>query len=119
MAEQTYPAVPVADSALSVIKGTSLSLFGMDIDLADFVSADWDETCAPGSYQQCLAHAMNRLPKPEKPSLPASHVECETFALWYFRSVNPFLPAIHKADFMATVGDGLRFDGPAFLRCPL
>jgi hypothetical protein len=102
-AGDNYLGLTAPDSVLSTIKGTSLSLFGMEIDLADFAPADWDESLAPASYEQFLAYAMNRVPKVEKVDLPATYSECETYANWFFRSINPYLPVLHKPDFFSMV----------------
>ncbi len=103
-----YLGVSSADSVLSPIKGTSLSLFGMEIDLADFVPSDWDEASSPRSYHQFLALAFNKYPKTHKAELPDTYAECENYATWFFRFINPYAPVLHKPDFMALVSRMVR-----------
>ena len=89
--------------ALSPMKGTSLSLFGFQIDLADFIPTEVDELSSFDSFQSFVAFAFRRDPKPDKVDLPATYEECETLVGWYFRSLNAFTPIVHKPDFMAMV----------------
>ena len=98
-----YLGVSSADNVLSPMKGTALSLFGFQIDLADFVPPEVDESSSFDSYQSFVAFAFRKDPKPDKVDLPASYDECETFANWYFRSINPYTPILHKPDFMRLV----------------
>ncbi|KAF2138262.1 uncharacterized protein K452DRAFT_91007 [Aplosporella prunicola CBS 121167] len=97
-----YLGVSSANSVLSPIKGTSLSFYGMEIDLADFVPDDVEDISSPMSYRHFLAVAMNASdrPKPHKVDLPSSHQECETYASWYFRGLHPYTPVLYKPHFM-------------------
>ena len=97
--------VSSVDSALSPMKGTSLSLFGFQIDLTDFVPHEVDESSSFDSYQSFVAFAFRKNPKPDKVDLPASYDECETFTNWYFRSINSYTPILHKPDFMKLVSN--------------
>lgn len=104
-----YLGVSSTDSALSPMKGTSLSLFGFQIDLADFIPPEVDESSSFDSYQSFVAFAFRKNPKSEKVDLPASCEECETYAKWFFRSINPYTPILHKPDFMKLVSVGEPF----------
>ncbi|KAL1630073.1 hypothetical protein SLS54_000933 [Diplodia seriata] len=97
-----YLGVSSANSVLSPIKGTSLSFFGMEIDLNDFVPDDVEDLSNPVSYQHFLAVALNApgCPRPKKEELPASYSECATYATWYFRGLHPYAPVLYKPHFM-------------------
>jgi hypothetical protein len=105
-----YLGVSSGNSHLSSIKGTALSILGMEIDIADFTSTDMDEP-EPGShhpqlynksYQAFLQSCLNINPKIEKVDLP-SRAEGLTYAQWYFRVINPYLPLLHKPTFIRLV----------------
>ena len=98
-----YLGVSSTDNVLSPMKGTSLSLFGFQIDLADFIPPEVNESSSFDSYQSFVAFAFRKDPKPDKVDLPASYDECETYAKWFFRSINPYTPILHKPDFMRLV----------------
>ncbi|KAI9672337.1 MAG: hypothetical protein M1817_003359 [Caeruleum heppii] len=102
-----YLGVSSGNSYLSSIKGTALSVLGMEIDVADFSSEDLDEP-APSSfqpelynksYQSYLQSAFNVNPKIDKVDLPPRD-EGLTYAQWYLRVLNPYLPVLHKPSFM-------------------
>ncbi len=105
-----YLGVSPGNSNLSSIKGTALSILGMEIDIADFESIDMDEPDASvfhpqlynKSYQAFLQSALNINPRIEKVDLP-SRDEGFTYADWYFRVLNPFLPLLHKPTFFKLV----------------
>jgi hypothetical protein len=105
-----YLGVSPGNSNLSSIKGTALSILGMEIDIADFDSLDMDEPDASvfhpqlynKSYQAFLQSALNINPRIEKVELP-SREEGFTYADWYFRVLNPYLPLLHKPTFFKLV----------------
>lgn len=104
-----YVGVSSGNSYLSSIKGTSLSVLGMEIDVADFSSSDIDEPSSlfqpefyNKSYQSFLQSAYNVNPKIEKVDLPPKD-EGLTYASWYFRVINPYIPILHRPTFMALV----------------
>ncbi|KAF4312441.1 hypothetical protein GTA08_BOTSDO11730 [Botryosphaeria dothidea] len=96
-----YLGVSSANSVLSPIKGTSLSFYGMEIDLNDFVPDDVEDSSNPVSYQHFLSVAFNApdCPRPKKEELPASYSECATYATWYFRGLHPYAPVLYKPHF--------------------
>ncbi|KAF8865237.1 hypothetical protein BDZ45DRAFT_580482 [Acephala macrosclerotiorum] len=115
-----YLGVSPGNSHLSSIKGTALSILGMEIDIADFESTDMDEPDSSvfhpqlynKSYQAFLQSALNINPRMEKVNLPDRN-EGLTYAAWYFRVLNPFVPLLHKPTFMKLL---TRFyDDPNFL----
>lgn len=106
-----YLGVSTGDSLLSSIRGTSMNVLGMEIDIADYTSPDVDEPdpaqpehqpvynksyCA---FIQTAFGANPRLPKvdlpPRKEGLKQANI--------YFRGLNPFLPLLHGPTFMRTV----------------
>ena len=105
-----YLGVSPGNSNLSSIKGTALSILGMEIDIADFDSADMDEPDPSvfhpqlhnKSYRAFLQSTLNINPRIEKVELP-SRVEGMTYAQWYFRVLNPYLPLLHKPTFFKMV----------------
>jgi len=112
LAGDNYLGVSSGDSFLSSIRGTALSVLGMEIDLADYMSADLDdpdpsrpqdEPVYNKSYHAFIRTAFSANPKPQKPSLPPKK-EGLTYAQWYFRVINPYLPFLHKPSFMSMVG---------------
>jgi hypothetical protein len=105
-----YLGVSSGNSHLSSIKGTALTILGMEIDVADFSSNDMDEPDPSvfhpqlynKSYQAFLQSALNVNPRIEKVDLP-SRDEGITYAQWYFRVINPYCPVLHKGTFMSLV----------------
>lgn len=105
-----YLGVSSGNSNLSSIKGTSLHILGMEIDIADFTSTDMDEPedsmyhppLYNKSYQAILQSALGVNPRIEKVDLPPRE-EGLTYAQWYFRVLNPYAPILHKPTFMKLV----------------
>jgi hypothetical protein len=105
-----YLGVSPGNSNLTSIKGTALSILGMKIDIADFDSLDMDEPDSAvfhpqlynKSYQAFLQSALNINPRIEKVELP-SRDDGFTYADWYFRVLNPYLPLLHKPTFFKLV----------------
>lgn len=111
LAGDNYLGVSSGDSFLSSIRGTALSVLGMEIDLADYMSADLDdpdpsrpqdEPVYNKSYHAFIRTAFSTNPKPQKPALPPRK-EGLTYAQWYFRVISPYLPFLHKPSFMSMV----------------
>ena len=108
-----YLGVSSGNSFLSSIHGTSLTVLGMEIDLADYTSPDIDEPdpFAPSgesvynkSYYSFVQTAYKAHPKPPKVPLP-DREQAFLYSEWYFRTVHPYLPMIHKPTFMALVSN--------------
>lgn len=107
-----YLGVSPGNSHLSSIKGTALSILGMEIDIADFESSDMDEPDATNSgpslynksYQAFLMSSLNINPKIEKVDLP-DRQDGLTYAQWYFRVLNPYFPLLHQPTFMRLVSN--------------
>ncbi|KAH9215146.1 fungal-specific transcription factor domain-containing protein [Leptodontidium sp. 2 PMI_412] len=103
-----YLGVSAGNSNLSAIKGTALTILGMEIDIADFDSWDMDEPkdsqfkpeLYNKSYQSFLQTALNINPRIAKVELPERGLGFQ-YADWYFRALNPYTPLLHKPTFMA------------------
>ncbi|TIA28696.1 hypothetical protein D6C79_10176 [Aureobasidium pullulans] len=98
-----YLGISGANEWLSPIKGTSVALFGMELDLVDFVTNDNDEAFSPTSYENFLSIAFkSSQDRPPPPSFP-SYRECKALCEWYFVSVNCHAPIVHKPDVLEMV----------------
>lgn len=111
LAGNNYLGVSSGNSLLSSIRGTALNVFGMEIDLADYMSSDLDEPDPSNflikalynkSYHAFVQTAFSAIPKLEKVELPPRN-EGLIYAQWYFRVVNPYLPILHKPTFISLV----------------
>ena len=111
LAGNNYLGVSTGNSLLSSIRGTSMNVLGMEIDLADYMSADLDEPDPSHagtqpvynkSYRAFVQTAFGTSPRLSKVELPPKS-EGLNYAQVYFRVTNPFLPIVHKPTFMATV----------------
>jgi hypothetical protein len=91
-----YLGVSSGNSFLSPIEGTSLSLFGATLDLAEFIPED--NVDSGTSYQNFLDKAFVEKQK-NAPQLPPWE-QGKVYAEWYFRSIQPMLPILHKPHFM-------------------
>ena len=94
-----YVGVSSANPLLSPIEGMQLSLFGMKLDLAEFLPPEDDPMSDPLSYQTFLKYAFSQSAQVNKPNLP-KHQNCTLLAEWFFKTVQPFIPIVHKPDFM-------------------
>ena len=108
-----YLGVSSGNSFLSSIRGTSLNVLGMEINIADFASSDLDGPVQPAlqheplynkSYQSFVMSAFGINPRLEKVALPP-RTEGLTYAQWYFRALNPYVPMLHKPTFMSLVSN--------------
>lgn len=106
-----YLGVSTSNALLSSIRGTSMNVLGMEIDLADYMSADLDEPDPSRagaqpvynkSYRAFIQTAFGTSPKLNKVELPPRS-EGMNYAHVFFRATNPYLPIIHKPSLMATV----------------
>ena len=94
-----YVGFSSSNPLLSPIEGTQLSLFGMKLDLAEFLPPEGDPMSDPLSYQTFLKLAFGRSKPAFTPPLP-NYSQCTTLAEWYFKAVQIFIPILHKPDFM-------------------
>ncbi|KAF2458288.1 hypothetical protein BDY21DRAFT_217089 [Lineolata rhizophorae] len=82
--------------AIAPIKGTSLALFDLKFDLADFVSHNTDDPQHPMSYEYVVNTAMGIIPTETACELPPDYKTARSLALLYFRHLNSFTPVLEK-----------------------
>jgi len=96
-----YLGVASGNSWLSPIEGTQVSLFGAKLDLANYIPEDHVDSGT--SYLNFLDKAFAETNMPPPP-LPAWE-KAKMYAEWYFRSIQPMLPILHKPHFMQLLHD--------------
>jgi hypothetical protein len=90
-------------SNLSVINGTALSIFGMEIDIADFESADMDPPdnlsfnprLYNKSFQAFTQTALNINVRLEPVEFP-SRSDGFSYFEWYFQTLHIYCPVLHR-----------------------
>ena len=97
-----YLGVSSASEWLSPINGTFLALFGMELDLKDFLPDESDQASSVTSFKSFQELIFGRAPQEPPPTLPP-HKQCRDFCDWYFRFMNCWLPILHKPTFVAMV----------------
>ncbi|KAF2644415.1 hypothetical protein P280DRAFT_465752 [Massarina eburnea CBS 473.64] len=95
-----YLGVSSADSLLSNIKGTSLSVFGHEIDITDFIDNDHYDNSVM-SYNHFIRIAMN-IDHVDPVPLPEYH-ELAEYCKIYLRSLNPYVMLVDKRELMSLV----------------
>lgn len=93
-----YLGVASGDSLLSHIRGTSLSVFGHEIDITDFVHEGVDYESSPMSYHTLVKITLGSLRIDPVPLPP--YESLREWATWYLRSLNPYTMLVHKPAFM-------------------
>ncbi|KAK3985082.1 hypothetical protein QBC44DRAFT_251303 [Cladorrhinum sp. PSN332] len=105
---------------LSSIRGTTLSILGTTIDVTSFDAPDMDEPLpgtAPGAplyNKSVMAFFQSTLgvnPVLPNVDLP-SRVDAFTYVEWYFLTMSPFLPLLHKPSFLKLLTR--MYDDPTF-----
>lgn len=96
-----YLGVASGDSLLSHIRGTSLSVFGTEVDITDFVQTGIEYENSPFAYRTlvkiCVA-GQHVEPAPLPP-----YEALKEWATWYLRSLNPYTMLVHKPAFMELI----------------
>lgn len=83
---------------LSTIKGTSLSFFSIEVDIADFV----EDYPVEQTYEFFMRGTFNEQRHPRPPNPPEEMGR--KYAEGYCRAINPFAPLVHKPQMMELVG---------------
>ncbi|KAK3077563.1 hypothetical protein LTS18_009901, partial [Coniosporium uncinatum] len=97
----SYSGVQVASgSVLSHIKGTSLSFWGMEIDITNFAPAEANEVERYASYDTFIDSLGSTLPEPP---LPPTLDDYNAIAMAYLNGLNPYTPVLDKRDTMALI----------------
>jgi hypothetical protein len=96
-----YLGVGAGDSPLSHIRGTSLSVFGTEINITDYMMDEDEYENSVMSYTALAKVALggehvDPVPLPPYKSL-------NDYATWYLRSLNPYTMLVHKPAFMELV----------------
>ncbi|KAF9732617.1 hypothetical protein PMIN07_007799 [Paraphaeosphaeria minitans] len=95
-----YLGVSSADSLLSNISGTSLSVFGHDINITDFVD-DQDYDNSYMSYTYVMRVALSHT-QPDPVPLPP-YQTLKEYCTWWFRSMHPYMMILDKPTLMKLV----------------
>lgn len=95
-----YLGVSSADSLLSNISGTSLSVFGHEIDITDFVD-DQDYDTSYMSYTSLMRVALNHT-QPDPVPLPP-YQTLKEYVSWWFRSMHPYIMLLDKPTMMKLI----------------
>jgi len=95
-----YLGVSAANEWPTPLNGTSLALFGMELDLTEFVPQDLDHNLLT-SYETIQKYAL-RTPALDAPPLPPYH-QTRALCEWYLKFLNPWAPILHKPTLMAMV----------------
>lgn len=104
-----YLGVGSSNTFLSTITGTSLQIFGMKIDVADFAPFATDDVGSPASYEHFISAILNRLPQSqEEVRLPHTLAEMNQYAEWYFKTLNGYTPLVSKPRFMELVSPSIK-----------
>ncbi|KAL8785176.1 MAG: hypothetical protein Q9213_003523 [Squamulea squamosa] len=121
---ENYLGVSSGNSLVSSIRGTSLNVLGMEINLADYMHADLDEPDLSDyekkptynkSYYAFILTAFSAKPKLQEIGLP-SREEAMKLVEWFFKVVNPYLPVLHRPSFMRLINR--MYDDTSFEPCP-
>ncbi|CAI6334729.1 unnamed protein product [Periconia digitata] len=95
-----YLGLSSPDPLLSNIKGTSISVFGQDIDITDFVDSQKYDNSAM-TYKHFIRIAMN-IDRVEPVPLPG-YQDLSEYCKIYLRSLNPYTMLVDKRDLMHLV----------------
>jgi hypothetical protein len=91
------PGTSLLNPGFAMLRGTKLSLFGMQMDLAEFAD-DSSELDSPKTFEGFMKYALGRM-QPSRPApLPDTLQSAQEYANWYFRFLNPYTPVIDKRD---------------------
>ncbi|KAL8889830.1 MAG: hypothetical protein Q9192_005958 [Flavoplaca navasiana] len=121
---ENYLGVSSGNSLVSSIRGTSLNVLGMEINLADYMHADLDEPNPSNyekkpmynkSYYAFILTAFSAKPQSEEVRLPPRE-EAMKCVEWFFKVVNTYLPVLHRPSFMKLINR--MYDDPTFEPCP-
>jgi len=97
----SYSGVQAASgSVLSHIKGTSLSFWGMEIDITNFAPTEANEAERYASYDTFIDSLGSTLPEPP---LPPTLDDYNAIAMAYLNGLNPYTPMLDKRDMMALI----------------
>ncbi|KAF2822622.1 hypothetical protein CC86DRAFT_330338 [Ophiobolus disseminans] len=93
-----YLGVGAGDSSLSHIRGTSLSVFGTEVDITDYMKDEAEYESSVMSYTALVKVALGGERVDAVPLPP--YLALKEYATWYLRSLNPYTMLLHKPAFM-------------------
>jgi hypothetical protein len=96
-----YLGMASSDSVLSNIKGTTLSVFGHEIDITDFILNDNNYDTSVMSYNHVIKVALGEEHVEQVPFPP--YPELRDYCTWYLRSLNPYTMLMDKPTLMKLV----------------
>jgi hypothetical protein len=96
-----YLGVGAEEHPLSHIRGTSLSVFGTEIDITDYMKDEDEYESSVMSYTALARIALAG--EPVEPVLLPPYKSLSDYATWYLRSLNPYTMLVHKPAFMELV----------------
>ncbi|QDS70305.1 hypothetical protein FKW77_008197 [Venturia effusa] len=91
------PATAMIEPNFVMLRGTKLSLFGMQMDLAEFAD-DPSDVDSPQTYDGFMKHAFGKTQLGQSAPLPDTLQSAQEYALWYFKFLHPYTPVIDKRD---------------------
>ncbi|PNS20851.1 Transcriptional activator protein acu-15 [Sphaceloma murrayae] len=97
-AGDNYLGVASANDWPSPVGGMQHALFGMHLDLKDFVANDDSELSTATTYAAFLSYVSPKKSVPA-PSLPP-YQQCRNMFDWYFKMPGSWLPVLHKPHIM-------------------
>lgn len=97
-----YLGVSSGDTLLSNIKGTSLSVFGTEIDITDFVQSGSDYDKSVVSYTHFLKVILNEDADVQYVTF-GDYQRLHEYATWYLRSMNPYTMLLDRPTVMNLV----------------
>ncbi|KAB8343133.1 hypothetical protein FH972_022726 [Carpinus fangiana] len=107
LSANTHPGFPAQQNTLlSQPIGTSLSVFGMKIDIANFADAANEPKDSPSSFEAYHASVFQNNPQSSHSGpavLPLTRQECMGLAEQFVYGINPWMPTLHPPDFFALI----------------
>lgn len=91
------PGTSILNPGFAMLRGTKLSLFGMQMDLAEFAD-DSSDLDSPKTFDGFMKHALGRMQPSRHAPLPDTLQSAQEYASWYFRFLNPYTPVVDKRD---------------------
>lgn len=91
---------------ISAVKGLSMSLFGVEFNIGEFMTESTSERVRMMSSLESTLDAMFLVARSgEKPKadLPATYEECKSYAEWYLIAINGSYSTLHGPTFMSLV----------------
>jgi len=101
----TYLGVSPYSEGLSAVKGMSMSLFGVEFDIGEFITESTSERVKMMSLESTLdaMFLIARSGQKPKADLPATYEECKGYVNWYLIAINAYYPILHAPAFNSLV----------------